>query len=33
MKTYQNLSGMIYGMIIGRLDGDGSEPLLDIDFT
>lgn len=24
----ENLSDMVYGMIIGRLDGDGSEPLL-----
>ena len=28
----ENLGVMIYGMIIGRLDGDGSEPLLDIDL-
>tara|TARA_B110000240_G_scaffold147819_1_gene163488 strand:- start:280 stop:762 length:483 start_codon:yes stop_codon:yes gene_type:complete len=24
----QNMSDMVYGIIIGRLDGDGSEPLL-----
>ncbi len=24
----KNLNDMVYGMIIGRLDGEGSEPLL-----